>query len=450
VGRTGPERRKEKIGRLRRAVLDRRAEIREAMRADLDRPAVETDLTEVKAVADEAAFAIKHLEAWMEPDRVSTPPLLFGTRSEIRYQPKGVVLIMTPWNFPFNLTLGPLVAAIAAGNCAVVKPSEYSPYCSGLLRDMIADLFDPREVAVVEGDADTAQALLEQPFDHVHFTGSPRVGRIVMRAAADHLASVTLELGGKSPTLVDATADVEDAAAKIAWGKFLNAGQTCIAPDYVLADERVHDDLVDALRDRIARLYGATAEARRASDDYGRLVSDRHYDRVTGLLDDALSDGARLAAGGDTDAGARYVAPTLLTDVPLDTPAMQEEIFGPLLPIVSTRTLDEALSIIRERPNPLSLYVFSTDDAATERVLEETRAGGSCVNDVLLHYMNPHLPFGGAGESGIGASHGRHAFREFSNDRAVLRRSYGSKLLERLHPPYGPLARTLTDWLLRL
>lgn len=447
--RSDAEQRIAKIERIRKAVLDRRGEIRSALHADLKKAPTETDLSEIKAVRDEAAFVQKNLKSWMQPQSVPTPAPLFGTQSKVQYTPKGVVLIISPWNYPFNLTLRPLISALAAGNCVILKPSEYTPNSARLMRSMIDELFDEREVELFEGDKEVAQTLLDQPFDHIFFTGSPRVGKIVMRKAADHLASVTLELGGKSPAIVDETADVEAAAQRIAWGKFMNAGQTCIAPDYVLVHERVHDELVDHLRRNIRKFYGTTDTEQRMSTDYARLVNDDHFQEVQSLYTRAIEDGAHLAAGGHSDPEDRYMSPTLLTDVPLQTPAMEEEIFGPLLPIVSFRLLDEALDVVHNKPNPLALYLFTNSKATEETVLERTQTGGVCVNDVLIHFMNPNLPFGGAGHSGIGRSNGFFGFREFSHERAVLRRTTGSALMRQLFPPYDGLKKRLADWLVK-
>jgi aldehyde dehydrogenase (NAD+) len=443
---TDAEQRKAKIRRLRDGVVARRDDIRAALHADFRKPRVETDLTEVKAVADEASFAIDHLASWMQPETVKTPPLLLGTRSEIHYQPRGVVLIVSPWNYPFNLTFGPLIAALAAGNCAILKPSEYTPNASRVMAEIVAELFDEREVALVEGDKEVAQHLLQKPFDHFYFTGSPAVGKIVMRAAAKHLSSVTLELGGKSPTIVDDTADVRRAATQIAWGKFTNAGQTCIAPDHVYVHARQHDAFVDALRAAIQRFYGETPQDRQSTPDYARLVNDKHFQRIRRFFDDAVEAGATVAAGGAHDAETRYFAPTVLTDVPDAADVMCDEIFGPLLPVLPFRGLDTVIDAINARPNPLALYLFTQSDAVEDAVRTQTTAGGTCVNDVLLHYMNPHLPFGGAGHSGMGAAHGAYAFREFSHTRSVLKRSYGASLLESVYPPYGALAKRAVDW----
>ncbi len=437
--------RREKIKRIRDGVTARRQAIKDALYADFRKSPEEVDLTEVKAVVDEAEFALKHLDTWMAPESASTPPLLMGTSSEVRYEPKGVSLIISPWNYPFNLTLGPVIAAIAAGNSMVVKPSEFTPNSSRVMREMIEELFDPREIAVVEGAVDTAQALLDLPFDHFYFTGSPQVGKIVMRAAAEHLSSVTLELGGKSPAIVDATADVDDAAAKIAWGKFTNTGQTCIAPDYALVHESHRDAFIERMSHYIRQYYGDTPEARSSTPDYARLVNTKHFGRVEALLSEAVEGGATVAFGGQTDASSRYIEPTVLTDVPDGCRILDEEIFGPILPVHTFRDLRDAVGRVNEKPNPLALYLFTTDDRAESTVLGQTRAGGSCVNDVLLHYMNPNIPFGGAGHSGIGMGHGKYAFREFSHARSVLRRSYGSKLMRYVYPPYGSMTRRMID-----
>jgi len=449
VRQTTAARRKDKLQRLADALLARRETFARALKADFEKAPVEVDLTEIKAVTKEAEHAIAHLDDWMAADRVNAPLLFTGTRSEIHYEPKGVVLIMSPWNYPVNLTLGPLIGAIAAGNCAVLKPSEHTPHTAEALRDLVSDLYDEREITVITGGPDVAQSLTAQPFDHIYFTGSPTVGRLVMKAAAEHLTSVTLELGGKSPAIVDATADLDRAAGRIAWSKFTNAGQTCIAPDYLLVEQRIHDALVDRLRDTIHRFYGTTAADRQASDDYARLIHDDHYDKVLGLLRGAVEAGATVATGGQHERASRYMAPTVLTDVPLDAQIMRDEIFGPLLPVVPYQSLDEALQIINDRPAPLSLYVFSEREATVDAVLNRTTAGTTCVNEGFIHFVNPSLPFGGKGDSGLGRAHGERSFQEFSNERSVLRRTYGSDILQTLYPPYNRLTSRVADWVLR-
>ncbi|PSQ85827.1 MAG: aldehyde dehydrogenase family protein, partial [Bacteroidetes bacterium QH_2_63_10] len=318
VRQTSADQRKAKLQRLADALLERRETFYDALAADFQKAPVEVDLTEIKAVTKEAEHAIANLEEWMAPDRVDSPLLFTGTRSEVRYEPKGVALIMAPWNYPALLTLGPLVGALTAGNCVALKPSEHAPHTASAITELITDLYEEREVTVFTGGPDVAQTLTAQPFDHIYFTGSPTIGRLVMKAAAEHLTSVTLELGGKSPTVVDATADLEQAAGRIAWAKFTNAGQTCIAPDYLLVEDRVHDALCDRLRAHVHQFYGASAEAQQATDDYARLIHKDHYESVVALLTDAVEAGATATIGGAHDAKTNFVAPTVLTDVPLD------------------------------------------------------------------------------------------------------------------------------------
>lgn len=438
----------EKLQRLHDLIWTRRSDIQAAMYQDFRRPPIEANMTEVKALADEVQFAIDNLRSWMKPQGVPTPRLLTGTSSRIEPTPKGVVCIMSPWNYPFMLTLGPLVGAIAAGNSVMLKPSEFTPNSSALMAEMIDTLYDPREVTLVRGDKDVGAALLNQPFDHFYFTGSPKVGRIVMKAAAEHLSSVTLELGGKSPAVVDATADVEHAARTIAWGKFLNAGQTCIAPDYVLVDATVADPFVQALRTAITEFYGQTPTDRQQSGDYARLVNDHHTNRLSEALQDAIERGAQLEYGGTVDATENYIEPTVLRDVPNDATVMQEEIFGPILPVQSYHHLDDAIAAINQRENPLAMYHFTGNESNVRTLLDGTQSGGVCINDTVIHYLNPHLPFGGAGHSGIGMGTGRYSFEEFSDMRSVLTRKRGSGLMQTLYPPYGRFTKKLTEWLL--
>lgn len=449
VRQSSTAQRKAKLQRLSDALLARREAFYEALNADFNKGPVEVNLTEIKVVTNEIEHAVNHLDDWVAPERVRSPLAFTGTRSALHYEPKGTVLIMSPWNYPVNLTLGPLVGAIAAGNTVLLKPSEHVPHTANLLQELIADLYDEREITVVTGGPDVAESLTAQPFDHIYFTGSPEIGRRVMKAAAEHLASVTLELGGKSPAVVDDTADLDRTAGRIAWSKFTNAGQTCIAPDYVLVQERVHDALVDRLRDVVHQFYGATPHDQQASGDYARLIHDDHFEKTRRLLGEAQDAGATVAVGGEHHKQTNYVAPTVLTNVPLDTNIMQEEIFGPLLPVLSFQTLDDAVSVINDRPAPLSLYLFTERESTIDAVLNRTTAGSTCVNEGFVHFMNPHLPFGGKGESGIGRAHGRRSFREFSNERAVLRRTFGADIVDTLYPPYDQLTRRISDWLLR-
>jgi aldehyde dehydrogenase (NAD+) len=439
VGATTAAQRIEKLRRFERLMLARRDEIRAAMWEDYRKPAAEVDLSEIYPVVSEARHAIRQLRSWMKPKRVSTRLALLGSRSSVVYEPKGVVLIIAPWNFPFNLTLGPLVSAIAAGNCVMIKPSEMTPASTSCIKRILGELFEENEVAVVDGDSSIAEALLRKKFDHIFFTGSPAVGKIVMKAAAEHLTSVTLELGGKSPVIIDSTANVGEAARKIAWGKFFNSGQVCIAPDYALVHESVRDEFLGKLR---------TATEALGDESRGVIVDDRHAARVKRLIDQAVGEGAQVALGGTTD--GRRIDATVLTNVPPDSAVMQEEIFGPILPVLTYRTLDEAFAIIEDKEHPLVLYIFSRDRKVARRILRGTRAGGTVINHTLIHFYEMDLPFGGVGYSGVGKSHGFAGFEAFSNPRGVLDQRLPFSAIEMLFPPYkGKLKEFLIDFTVR-
>jgi aldehyde dehydrogenase (NAD+) len=424
-----------KLRRFEREIFARRDEILAAMWEDFRKPAAEVDLSEIYPIVSEARHAIRHLRRWMRPKRVGTRLALLGSTSRVVYEPKGVVLILAPWNFPFNLTLGPLVSAIAAGNCAMLKPSELTPASAACMKRIVDDLFDENEVAVVEGDASVAQRLLEHKFDHIFFTGSPAVGKLVMKAAAEHLTSVTLELGGKSPAIVDASANLDDAAKKLAWGKAFNSGQICIAPDYVLVDESVRAPFLQKLKVAFESLGGDASR--------GILVNDRHAARLQRMLTTARAAGAEVITGGSGE--GRLLQPTVLANVDPNSPVMQEEIFGPLLPVLSYRTLDEAFAFINAREKPLVLYVFSRARSAIRTILARTRAGGTAINHTMIHFYQLELPFGGVGHSGVGKSHGFYGFEAFSNARGVLHQRLPFSAIELLFPPYG---KKLQKWLI--
>lgn len=442
IGATTTDERIEKLRSLEKALLARRGDIRAAMYADYRKPAEETDLSEVYPVLIESRHARRHLRRWMKPRAVSAPLALLGTRSRIMHEPKGVVLIISPWNFPFNLTLGPLVSAIAAGNCAIIKPSEMTPHAAACIASILAELFDPSEVAVIKGGAETATALLRKPFDHIFFTGSPAVGKVVMRAAAEHLASVTLELGGKSPVIVDASANLDEAATKIAWGKYLNSGQICVAPDYLLVDRKISDDFVTRLKEKVEALFSQAGSR-------GGIVNDRHQQRLSRALAGARQQGATVLSGGVTDSARNDFVPTILSGVSPDAQLLQEEIFGPLLPIVPYDNLEEALRVINEKEKPLALYLFSHDRSVIDRVLAETSAGGTAINDTVVQFFHTGLPFGGAGNSGIGRAHGFFGFEAFSNIRGVLEQPMRRTPLQLMYPPYNAFKRRLIDLTLR-
>lgn len=441
---------KARLARIRRILEWTEAhavDVRQACWDDFKKPAAEVDISELYAVYGEARHALKHLKSWMKPKGVSPTLAMATTRSKIHYEPKGVVLIVSPWNYPFNLTLCPLISAIAAGNAVMLKPSEMTPHVSALLARMLGELFPSDEVALFEGDVTVAQQLLALPFDHIFFTGSPKIGKVVMKAAAENLSGVTLELGGKSPVVIDESAHVEDAAAKVIWGKFLNCGQTCIAPDYVMVHQSRKGEFVAAAKAQIEKLYGRQPAERKASKDYARIVNLQHFGRLERMFAASVAAGATVAAGGAFDPADRFIDPTLLVDPPADSPVMQEEVFGPLLPIVTFTKLDEALAEIRRGPKPLALYVFG-DRKVANKVIAETSSGGACVNDVALHFLHLNLPFGGVGNSGLGNSHGFYGFKAFSHEKAVLRHNRFS-LLKKMAPPYTGTARRLIDLTLK-
>lgn len=442
----------ERIARLRR-LRDRIGETREqlgqAIWDDFHKNPAETDVTELTPTLDEIDFAMKHLKKWMKPVHVKTPIALFGTRSRVKLEPKGMVLILSPWNYPFYLLICPLAAAIAAGNVAILKPSAKVPRTAHYLKDLISSTFPENEVALFEGGHEVSDALLDMPFDHVFFTGSPSIGKKVMGAAAKHLASVTLELGGKSPVIVDETADLAKTADDLMWGKLVNGGQTCVAPDYALVHESRVDDLVRECEKVVSRHYGATEEERRKSPDYCRLVTEAHLQELKKLIDDTVATGAKVRMGGISGDGQRYLSPTILTDVKGDSPIMQQEIFGPVLPIMSYSSLDDAIRFIQSRPKPLALYIFSSDKGTIDRILENTTSGGVTVNNTLVHLLNPELPFGGVGNSGQGNYHGYWGFRALSHERAVL--SHGRAEIEHLvHPPYTAKVKERVQKAIRL
>ncbi len=435
-----------KIRRLRDVVLHHRNDIRAALKADMNAPETETDVVEVYRVTSEVKHAERHLRRLMRPQRVGTPLALFGSSSRIQHEPKGVCLIISPWNFPFDLTLNPLIGAVAAGNCVIVKPSEIGPNSSAVLRTIIEAVFPENEVAVVEGDVSVATALLELPFNHIYFTGAPSIGKVVMKAAAQHLASVTLELGGKSPVIVDETADIESAARRIMGGKMVKCGQMCITADYLWVHESKKDALLEALKRNIIYMQGGPeADLRQAA----RLVSDRHFQRVKSYLDDAVLKGAKIETGGKLDASSRYIAHTVLTNVNRDMLVMQEEIFGPLLPVLVYRNLNEVIEGINAMPKPLAMYIFSRSHQNQELLLKNTSAGGVTINAVGIHALNNNLPFGGVNNSGIGKSHGAFAFKEFSNAKAIIRVPTFKTGIDLLFAPYNAKKQKLVDLLIK-
>lgn len=416
----------QQLQRLKQAIADSKADILAALQADLGKPEFEAYATEI-GVLREFDFVLRRLRNWAKPQRVSVGFEQFPARAEIRSEPLGVVLIVSPWNYPFQLLIWPLIGAIAAGNCVLLKPSELAPHTSALISKLIGKLFDPAYIAAVEGGIEMSQAILAERFDHIFFTGGNSIGKIVMSAAAQHLTPVTLELGGKSPCIVDADIQVEYAAKRIVWGKFLNCGQTCIAPDYLLVDRRIKPALLAAIQATIREFYGDDPAQ---SADYGRIVNDRHFDRLASFLT------GDMIAGGQIDRADRYIAPTVIDAVNWSDAVMQDEIFGPVLPVLAYDDLTEAIEQVVDRPKPLALYFFSRNANLQQRILDETSSGGVCINDTIMQVGIPDLPFGGVGASGMGRYHGKASFDTFSNVKSVLVKSFRLDLKWR-YPPYA-------------
>jgi aldehyde dehydrogenase (NAD+) len=413
--------RQEQLRRLQSAIESQEAALLDALHADLRKSPHEAYISEIGLVLGEIRYALKHLVVWMETQRRRLPLLAWPGSAAVHPEPYGIALVIGPWNYPFQLLLSPLVGAIAAGNCVTLKPSEFAPHTAAVIAKLIAGAFPPEYLTVVEGERHVAEALLREKFDTIFFTGSTNVGVVVMTAAARHLTPVTLELGGKCPAIVCADAPIEVTARRIAWGKFMNSGQTCVAPDFVLADQRIRQQLADALKQAVRKFYGDNPQQ---SPDYGRIVNQKHFDRLMSYV-----------GTGKHDAEDLYIAPTILTDVSWETPVMQEEIFGPILPVLAFENLDDALAQLRDRPKPLALYLFTNDRPTQRRVVAATRSGGVCVNDTVVHMVGHDLPFGGIGESGIGRYHGKASFDCFSHQRVVVRRSTSFDSTFRYPPP---------------
>jgi acyl-CoA reductase-like NAD-dependent aldehyde dehydrogenase len=415
---------------LKQQVLAHQEEILEAVYADLHKPPFEACAVEI-GVVKEINYALKHLRSWVRPRRAATSLEMFPSRARVYPEPLGVALIIGPWNYPLQLMISPLVGAIAAGNCAILKPSELAPATSQIVAKLIRNSFDPAYITVMEGAVEVSQALLRQKFDHIFFTGGTAIGRIVMQAAANHLTPVTLELGGKSPCIVDADIDLEVTARRIVWGKFLNAGQTCIAPDYLLVDQQIKPGLLEAIAHQVQAFFGDDPQQ---SPDYGRIISDRHFQRLQSLLPTE-----HLVLGGQTDAVGRYIAPTVVDPVSPDDPLMQEEIFGPILPVLTYERIEEAIAFVNDRPKPLALYLFSKNSRLQKQVLRETSSGNACINDTIMQVGVSGMPFGGVGDSGMGSYHGKAGFDAFSHYKSVLFKPFWLDIPLRYAPYAGKL-----------
>lgn len=420
------------LSRLADWIDEHETEIMNALKKDLNKSSFEAYATEIGQVKEEIKYSMKHLSNWAKPKRVPTPITQFPSKSFIYHEPYGVVLIMSPWNYPFLLTIAPLIGAICAGNCVVVKPSAYSAHTSALIAKMVAELFPDKYIRVIEGGRIENESLLNEKFDYIFFTGSTEVGKYVMERASRHLTPVSLELGGKSPCIVDETADIKLAAKRIVWGKFLNCGQTCVAPDYILVQKSVKEKLVKQIERNILKMYGKNACH---NPEYPRMINIKHFERVLGLMRDA-----HIVCGGGSKSSTLKIEPTILDGVNWSSPVMQEEIFGPVLPILTFFEIEEVADLVNARPSPLALYLFTKDKEREKFVLKNISYGGGCINDTVVHLATPYMPFGGVGNSGMGRGyHGKASFDTFTHSKSIMKKS----LLIDINVRYAPFKNKL-------
>lgn len=447
VAQSSVKERKAKINKIKKAIEHTyRKEIHEASYKDFRKNEAEVDLTEIFPIVASAKFASQRVSTWMQDEKVGTPLAQFGLSSRIKYEPKGTVLIISPWNFAFNLTFIPLISAIAAGNTVILKPSENTSHSSALMKKIITDLFDENEIALIEGAVPETSELLKKPFNHIFFTGAPSIGKIVMKAAAEHLTSVSLELGGKCPTIVDKSANVKEAAARIAWAKGMNNGQICIAPDYVYVHEDIKEAFLQAYKKSITNYYGENSEE---SDSYNRIVNDRHFRRLKAHMDDAVEKGGEIEFGGNMNADENYVQPTVVSNLDDDAMVWSEEIFGPILPMRTFKDISEPIDFVNKGEKPLALYVYAKNKKVIKQVENNTRSGGMVINHNAVHYFNNHLPFGGSNNSGIGKGMGIHGFKAFSNAKSIMTQWSPIDGMENFRPPYTNTKKKLIRWAIK-
>ncbi|MBR6450461.1 MAG: aldehyde dehydrogenase family protein [Fibrobacter sp.] len=443
IAQTTAKERIQKLKKLRDAIVKRQDDFYKAVWQDFHKPQFEAWLSEIFPAIEEIDYTISHLKSWMKDKKVRRVFFLPTTKSKLHYEPKGQVLIFSPWNYPFLLMVNPIISAIAAGNVIIAKPSHKTPQVSAFLAEFFADIFPENEIAIIEGNgSEIGDKLLELPFDHVFFTGSPKVGAHIAEIAAKQHASITLELGGKSPAIILDDVKIADAAKKIAWGKCLNAGQTCIAPDYALCPQNKVQEFANAIAEEVKRMFGNTEAERYSNKDFVHIIDRQATERHTALIKDAIAKGAIQVIGGLSDIENRYTPVTVLTNVTPDMEIMQSEIFGPILPIVSYKTLDEAIAFVQSRPKPLALYIFGTNKKHVNYVIQNTTSGSTCVNNTIIQIENLNVPFGGVGMSGTGSYHGFYGFKTFSHERNVMtQKSFDAVKI--FHPPYGIVAGSL-------
>ena len=435
-----------KLKKLKKIILKNRVKIKEALKKDFKKNPSEVDLTEIFPVVSEINFTINNLRKWMKDEYVRTPLTLLGSKSFIRYEAKGVVLIITPWNFPINLSFISLINAVSAGNSVLIKPSEITSETSYVIKDIIEESFDEKEVSVVLGGVDLAKEILKLKFNHILFIGSPTIGSEVMKSASVHLSSVTLELGGKSPTVIDKNCDLNKAAKRVVWAKLINNGQVCIAPDYVLIHEDIKNKFIKLVINNIKKFYGDNVNN---SESYCRIVNKNHFKRLKNLIDDSLKKNSKILYGGKTDSKENYIEPTLIENIDKDSKIFNEEIFGPILPIFTFKKIDEAIRFINKKNKPLALYIFSSDNKNISKVLGETSSGGVCINHNTLHYSNYNLPFGGIGNSGFGRCHGEFGFKELSNKKSIFKQFMPFSPTDILIPPYNSFKQKIINLILK-
>tara|TARA_B100002019_G_scaffold85122_1_gene73615 strand:+ start:502 stop:1911 length:1410 start_codon:yes stop_codon:yes gene_type:complete len=435
-----------KLKKLKEIILKNRVKIKEALKKDFKKNPSEVDLTEIFPVVSEINFTINNLRKWMKDEYVRTPLTLLGSKSFIRYEAKGVVLIITPWNFPINLSFISLINAVSAGNSVLIKPSEITSETSYVIKDIIEESFDEKEVSVVLGGVDLAKEILKLKFNHILFIGSPTIGSEVMKSASVHLSSVTLELGGKSPTVIDKNCDLNKAAKRVVWAKLINNGQVCIAPDYVLIHEDIKNKFIKLVINNIKKFYGDNVNN---SESYCRIVNKNHFKRLKNLIDDSLKKNSKILYGGKTDSNENYIEPTLIENIDKDSKIFNEEIFGPILPIFTFKKIDEAIRFINKKNKPLALYIFSSDNKNISKVLGETSSGGVCINHNTLHYSNYNLPFGGIGNSGFGRCHGEFGFKELSNKKSIFKQFLPFSPTDILMPPYNSFKQKIINLILK-
>lgn len=446
VKNSSADQRIKKLKKLRRWILEHQQDIRDALNKDFRKAETEVDLSEIKATLIELDHAIKNLTKWLRPKKVRTPLILIGSHSFVRFEPKGVCLILSPWNYPFMLTIAPLIPAIAAGNCVIVKPSEISRHTTELMLSMAQSLFNENEIAFLSGDHLVAAELLKLPFDHIFFTGSPPVGKIVMEAAAKNLTSVTLELGGQNPVIVDETAHIKDTAKRLVYGKFLNNGQSCVAPNFVFVHESRQDDLCDALVEEINKFFpGRITE----NPDFARIINKNNFTRLQNLIEDALAKKAVPVTELKLNKDECFIAPFITKNTPDNTLAFSEEIFGPYLPVTCYQHLEDVIFRINKNNKPLAVYIFSQSKKNIKYILDNTPSGAAGINETTLHFSNPYLPFGGISFSGIGRTHGHYGFLAFSNERAVLRQRNGLTTTRLVEPPFTKLTKKIVQLIIK-